>query len=291
MPQFQFNMGGKITPAVTVVKASTPKFPLKALYIEAFDEYFTEVTFIEERETLLEGLEYLLKKNPHLICFLSMPACSVEECLKLIPQYLGEGSAVEQQLRMQIKEKFGRPQFLLACAQAEVETVHIGGVYGRACVSDCARSIGADNIYTKQLPDKHPNIRYRNPKETYRFKNAVIIDDVTEGYIDSEITLNQLACFPAVKEFVIDPGQVKDIVTLGEEEYAGEVGESYESFSSVDDETLGNYYELHTQIQKSLTAVDLLRLKHSFSALKVTSLPASDTAAATTPSATTSPCA
>lgn len=263
MPTFTIDMGKKITPAVTVCHAETQKFPLKALYIEALDEYFTEVTFKEERISLLERLEHLLQTTPQLICFLSLPEDAEEGCLRLIPQYLGKNSALEKQLKKQMQESFLRVEFLAACQEAQIDTVHIGGVYGRACVWDCARGI-ADNIYAKQLGDKHPNIRYRDTAETYRFQNALIYEDVTEGYIDSEITLNQLACFPVTKCFSVDLGHVKDITSKGEQLYPGKVGESYESFSSVDDDTLPNYHALHTRIQHSLSGYELNTFKHSF---------------------------
>jgi len=265
-------MGGQLSPPVTVIKKPRENFPLKALYIEALDEYFTEVPFKEEQRSLLESLECVLQQNPNLICFLSLPQESEEQCLQLIPRHLGKDSALEKLLRKQIKDEFWRPEFLQACADDHIETVHIGGVYGRACVWDCARSI-ADNIYSKQLGDKHPNIRYVNPTETYRFKNAIIFEDGTEGYIDSEITLNQLACFPVEKHFVLDPGHEKDIVSLGEAKFRGQVGESYELFSSVSDRTLPYYYELHKYIQHALSACDLLNLSALFWSSEKTQTP------------------
>lgn len=268
MPRFRTSMGVKITPEVTVLKTKTQKFPLKALYIEALNEYFTEVTFEEEKITLLESLEHILQTNPKLICFLSLPESDQASCLRLITRYLGEGSALEKQLKKQIKEEFFRAEFLAACEKSKIDTVHIGGVYGRACVWECARSI-ADNIYAKQLGDKHPNIRYSDTAETYRFKNAIISEDVTEGYTDSDITLNQLACFPVTKRFLVDLGSEKDITSKGEEQYKGEVGESYELFSSVDDDSLPQYYELHTRIQHFLSACDLKNLIHLFWAKKI----------------------
>lgn len=263
MPTLTLDMDKKISPAVTVRNAETHEHPLRALYIEALDEYFTEVTFEEERISLLERLEHLLQTTPQLICFLSLPEDAEQRCLQLIAQYLGENSALEKQLKMQMQEGFLRVEFLAACQNAQIDTVHIGGVYGRACVWDCARGI-ADNIYAKQLGDKHPNIRYRDTAETYRFNNAIIYEDVTEGYLDSEITLNQLACFPVTKCFPVKLGHVKDITSKGERLYQGKVGESYESFSSLYEDTLPNYYALHTRIQHFLSGYELRTLNHSF---------------------------
>lgn len=256
-------MGGQITPEITVLNVDAKEFPLKALYIEAFNEYFSEISFEEEKRTLLESLEHILKTHPDLICFLSLPAEEEAICLQLIAHYLGHDSALEKQLKKQIKEEFFREEFLDACEREQIDTVHIGGVYGKACVWDCARSI-ADNIYAKQLGDKHPNVRYADTAERYRFKNAIIFEEVTEGYIDSEITLNQLACFPASKHFMVDLGFETDITSKGESLYEGEVGESYELFSSVYEDCLPEYYRLHTRIQNFLSACDLIQAKPSF---------------------------
>lgn len=255
-------MGNEITPAITVRRAETEEFPLKALYIEALDEYFTEVTSKEERVTLLERLEHLLKTTPKLICFLSLPEDAKKSCLRLIAQYLGENSALEKQLKKQMEDKFFREEFLEACEINQIDTVHLGGVYGKACVWDCARGL-ADNIYAKQLGDKHPNIRYRDTDETYRFKNAIIDEDITEGYTDSELTLNQLACFPVTESFEVDLGFEKDITSKGEQLYKGQVGESYELFSSLSDASYPKYEALHTRIQYCLSGYELMMLNHS----------------------------
>jgi hypothetical protein len=262
MPTFTINIGKQITPAITVRKAETKAFPLKALYIEALDEYFTEVSSKEEQVSLLERLEHLLKTTPQLICFLSLPEDAEERCLPLIAQYLGEDSALEKQLKKQIEDQFFRKDFLAACEKNKIDTVHIGGVYGKACVWDCARGI-ADNIYAKQLGDKHPNIRYRDTAETYRFRNAIIDEEVTEGYTDGELTFNQLACFPVTECFGVDLGHVKDITSKGEQLYKGKVGESYELFSSLNDASYPKYEALHTHIQHCLSGYELVMLNHS----------------------------
>lgn len=275
MPTFTINMGNEITPAITVRRAETEEFPLKALYIEALDEYFTEVTSIEERVTLLERLEHLLKTTPKLICFLELPEDAKKSCLRLIAQYLGEDSALEKQLKKQIEDKFFREEFLEACENNKIDTVHLGGVYGKACVWDCARGL-ADNIYAKQLGDKHPNIRYRDTDETYRFKNAIIDEDITEGYTDRELTLNQLACFPVTECFEVDLGFEKDITSKGEQLYKGKVGESYELFSSLSDASYPKYEALHTRIQHCLSGYELIMLNHSIWASNKTEAENSD---------------
>ena len=151
----------------------------------------------------------------------------------------------------------------MACQKNAIDTVHIGGVYGRACVWDCARSM-ADNIYAKQLGDKHPNVRYKDTAESYQLTNAIIFEDVTEGYLSSEITLNELVCFPSTQLFQVNLGKDTDISTKGEAQNPGKVGENYELFSSVDDETLPAYYMLHQYIQDRLVANQVLNLKHMF---------------------------
>lgn len=267
MPEFKTDMDKQITPEIRVNNDKMPNFPVKAIFIEAIHEYFSEVPDEEERASLLENLEHLLKNTPNLICHFDIPKNEEKKCLRLIHKHFGEESALEKQLNWQITTKFLRHKFLDACQKNSVDTVHLGGVYGRACVWDCARSI-ADDIYSKQLGDAHPNIRFLDTDEKYRFKNAVIMPEITEGYFATQdyyemeevendfedeglkressehemsekevfypdLTLSEFVCFPATKYFSTQL-VATDIVSECAALYPGQLGESYTQFSSLD---------------------------------------------------------
>lgn len=267
MPEFKTDMDKQITPEIRVNNDKMPSVPVRAIFIEAIHEYFSEVSDEEEQASLLGHLENLLRNTPNLICHFDIPADEEKKSLRLIRKHFGAESALEKQLSWQITTKFWRHKFLDACQQQRIDTVHIGGVYGRACVWDAARSM-ADDIYSKQLGDAHPNIRFHDTDETYRFKNAVILPEITEGYFDTEddyemekvensfedeglkkespehemsekevfypvLTLSEFVCFPATKYFSTQLIGT-DIVSECADLYPGQLGESYKAFSSLD---------------------------------------------------------
>lgn len=242
-------MNDEITPPISIQKAQQ-EFPLQALYIVAFNEYFSEIRFKEHKVCLLECLNAMLENNPNLICFISMPQEEEDDCLELVSKYLGEDSAIEKKIRQQIKDEYWVPEFLEDCKKNSIKTVHLGGVYGRACVWDAARSM-ADNVYAKQLGDGHPNMRFADTAEIYRFDNAVILGHVTEGYTDCDLTFDQFVLFPGTKLFTVDLGDDTDVVALAEDQYSGDVGESYELYT---EEYLENYYALHVRVQEFLNS-------------------------------------
>jgi hypothetical protein len=256
----RITMNNEISPPIYVQKAEK-KPPFQALYIEAYNEYFSEITFEEQKVSLLECLNSLLEQNPDLVCHISLPQDEEENCLALTATYLGANSAIEKKLRQQISDEYWLPDFLEECKNNAIKTVHIGGVYGRACVWDAARSM-ANNIYAKQLGDKHPNMRFADTAEVYRFENAVISEDVTEGHTDSDLKFSQLVLFPKTKLFTIDLGSNTDIVTMAEEQYPGEVGESYELYA---EEYLESHYALHTRVQASINAKGIMDRNRMYS--------------------------
>jgi hypothetical protein len=80
------------------------------------------------------------------------------------------------------------------------------------CVSDAARKM-AVNLYSKQMGDTHPNIRFINVEYPFRFQNAVIWPEISEGYVQAEDlahTFPQFLHFPPRSSFTVKMG-IRDL--------------------------------------------------------------------------------
>jgi hypothetical protein len=250
------SMNNAIYPSIKFKKclAALPK--IQAIYVESCHEYFTEIPIAEDRLSLLESLNYLLRTNPNVPCLFDLPQSEESDMLAGIQSHLGKGSELETRLRRQIKREYHIEEFLTECKTKNIKSVFIGGVYGRACVWDAARTL-ADTIYSKQLGDKHPNTRFGETDQIHRFQTAVILEDITQGYTDTEATFSHYVCFPASELFVMNMEYQTDIVSMVEDYYADSktdlLGRSYEAYNNLDESNLAKSHELFTRIQKLIS--------------------------------------
>ncbi|MDR3478862.1 MAG: hypothetical protein P4M14_12630 [Gammaproteobacteria bacterium] len=246
------SMGNAIHPSIKFRTCPSALPTMQAIYIESCHEYFTEIPKYEDRLSLLESLDYILKTNPEAICLFDLPLSEEPAMLEGIIEHLGEDSTLEARFRQQQDEEYHIEEFLDECKQKKIDTVYIGGVYGRACVWDAARTM-ADTIYSKQLGDKHPNIRFAPTDQSHRFAKAIILGEFTQGYTDAEATFDKFICFPRTALFTTNRKDHTDIVALIEDQLENDdtncLGRSYESYNSLDSANTSKFYALHYAIQ------------------------------------------
>lgn len=229
-----------------------------AIYVEAFNEIFTEIADEKERIKILSKLNELLQKYPDIPCFLDTGYEDIETCKINAAKYLGNASKVAAQLSDQ-KTVFN---FKSACAKGEIKTVYIGGVYGRACVWSAAREM-AEEIIAMQLGDSHPNIRFRNLSNPFRFKYALIYPPITEGYQTGKYTFSRLLRFPETKCFPVDLTNNRATAKLEanlRRTNPGLIGEDYQDeFSDEDSENHGEIYNVLQQNHQCVDSTPVLK--------------------------------
>jgi hypothetical protein len=153
-----------------------------AIYIEAFDEIFTEIEDTDEILSLLENIERLACKYEMFIE--GANAHNVQDLIEGTQVFLGFNSKIETHLKEKVETKATIEDFINACREDKFKTIYIGGVYGRACAWNMARRI-AKNIRARILPDYHPNVRFYDIETDFQFENAIMKDSITEGHFKS----------------------------------------------------------------------------------------------------------
>ncbi|MDR3492852.1 MAG: ankyrin repeat domain-containing protein [Gammaproteobacteria bacterium] len=228
---YQVNMHNAISPAVVFKKSGISELEApKAIYIEAIHEIFQEHEQIseDEREHLLFNINNIAERED-IECYFDLHKSEEKKFLTDIVSILGKNSALKKRLRKQIKDETVLDDFKTTCRQKEIDTLHVGGVYGRACVWDAARQLGKQ-IYAKQLGDKHPNIRYVDNENDFQFENVFIDTNIAEGFFEPDsITFQEYVLFPQA----YDPHILMNLTTPG----------TVEQFEDANKESVGYTYD------------------------------------------------
>lgn len=219
-----------------------------AIYIEAFHEIFTEVQSDEERLSLLQNIDQLIPTDG-VEAYIDI-AEKTELCVTNTRRYIGPNSHIEKLLKRQQEQKTELHDFKEQCKKKNIHTVYVGGVYGRNCAWNAARTF-ARNLFAKQLGDKHPNVRFDDLPSVHRFENAVIWPAITEGYIDFPFTFPDFVIFSGREPYGIKHLAVPGFFERAEEELQKkepeQLGLSYEeNFDEFDNPE--NYSELFNQM-------------------------------------------
>ena len=220
---------------------------IQALYIQAYNELFLPDVEEDQRIKILTNINSILKNSKNLIIFFDMLELGSNKALDKTKKYSKKNdlSVLLESLETQLEKQTEFSEFLGECEEANIKTVHMGGVYGSACVWDNARKM-ALNIFTKKLGDFHPNIRFIDVDNNFRFENAVICPNITEGHMDKNILFDQFICFPGNKPFRVitgGTGHFEKALDILKEKHPDSSGISYEKFSEL--HSPKNYSDLY----------------------------------------------
>jgi ankyrin repeat protein len=261
----QQDMNGQINPPIICIKTGMKELQApSAIYIEAIHEIFQESETIDnnEKTKLLRNINKLLAQEvPYYIDILRSNVAKFLEDIKVI---LGDNSKLATKLKIQTNThpSITLDKFKEHCKLKKINSIQVGGVYGRACVWDVARQLGK-NIFAKNIGDKHANIRYADMDDDFQFENVFINVNITEGFShQSTIIFDEYVKFPQISEphllvAVTAPGVVEEF----EDEMKDtpqEIGQEYDHhFSEVNNPV--NHQMLFNKIQQALLPADMTK--------------------------------
>lgn len=237
-----------------------------ALFIEAFDEIFTELDKVET-ESILNCIEDTIFSNPHLITYFNVAPKIIDDMIELTRDYLPAGSLTEQVLAKQLEHKITRTDWLAECKARKIQSSMIGGVYQKYCVWSAAQELGK-KIFAKQLGgETHPNIRFVDLLDETRFENVIILEPICQGFRWKEdFSFSQYLCFPSMREFsmLLGNGLREQGEAKIKSETPGLMGESFQQYYS-DATHPQQHTQLHKIIQKCIDRNLEMELKNSHS--------------------------
>ena len=257
--EFSIDMEKKISPSIdfNLYDENEKKelSTIKALYIQSYNEIFYSDIEEDQIIKILININTILKNSKNLIVFFNILESENKKALDKTKNYLGKSdlSALIESLETQLENQIEFSEFLSECEEANINTVHMGGVYGSACVWDNARKM-AINIFTKKLGDFHPNVRFIDVDNNFQFENAIICPNITEGHTDKNILFDQFICFPGNEPFPVITGGVGHFEKALEElkeKHPDLLGTSYENFSEL--HSPQNYSALYETIKAMLS--------------------------------------
>ena len=239
--EFSIDMQKKISPSIDFnlydENENKELSTIKALYIQSYNEVFSSDIEEDQIIKILTNINTILKNSKNLIIFFDMLESESNKALDKTKNYLGKSdlSALIESLETQLENQIEFSEFLSECEEANINTVHMGGVYGSACVWDNARKM-AINIFTKKLGDFHPNVRFIDVDNNFQFENAIICPNITEGHTDENILFDQFICFPGNEPFRVITGGIghfEKALELLKKTHPNLLGTSYENFSEL----------------------------------------------------------
>lgn len=164
---------------------SKPPEKIDAIFIKDIEELCgidadAEEVTPEEVKALIININNMLAENK-VPSYIDIPLDTYDQVIKMTDTHISGVNHIKMLLLKQRGERYEFSDFQDECTEKKCENVHLGGIYGRACVWDRARRM-AKNIYSRQLGDHHPNIRFFVKDDPAPFENAIINPAITQGY-------------------------------------------------------------------------------------------------------------
>jgi hypothetical protein len=190
-PFFNPGVADKLRNILSIPITFISEFNDDAFYITDIYEIFHDLSGSERHDLLInivDTIYFCLTRNKPIYidinringrdCLLSS---LIQYCHEIPSGGVGEvfSSAIDKGVMF-----FDKNVFFAVCRQRNLQTLKIGGIYGKACVWHAAMKL-ADNIFALKDGDFHPNVRLK-PRAAILFQRAVIVPKITQYYINLE---------------------------------------------------------------------------------------------------------
>lgn len=181
----KFGIKGKMQRAYTLEK---PPGQIHGLYIESFEDLFTDITDQTYLKFVLDNINYHLNQCNQRFLPVFISYSDVKgDLIEKIRQFLPENSLLEQQIIKQKEENKTMGSFNKECEKKGVKNLLVGGTYAFGCVVAVSNEIGK-NIYIKM--DGRPshmyefefNYRWIKKETPYLYENVIIEPSITQGF-------------------------------------------------------------------------------------------------------------